>query len=510
MKNNSFDICIIGSGAGAGPIAFELTKAGFSVVILEKGPWIKTSQFTKDEIVATRRDSYIPSLHDEPQVIEWKDKNGNFVSKSNIHGGMNFWNGSCVGGSSNFMSAFFHRLKPNDFKLLSQYGEIQGANIADWPITYEELEPYYSKVESVVGISGKVIKHSTLEPRSTEDFPYPPLSENIVSHWIDKATETLGYLSVPIPRGILSLPKEQRNACYYSGYCGSYGCSSDAKASSRVTLLNKALETKNCTIIPMAKAYHLETNGKGKVIKAYYHDFEKNIFSIDAKIFVIAAQAIETSRLLLLSKNKEFPNGLANNSGNVGKNLLFSAGALGSGYFFKSDFSEEDFKNIMIPGLFVNRAIQNWYEIDDNSFNGKAKGGSIDFLWEHSNPIRKAIKQKWDEEGQLLYGSEFKKKLFSYFTETRKLTFEVFNDWLPNDNCFVSLDPKVIDKWGVPVAKIRFQNHKHDLKVGAFLAKKAEEVLKIMGAKNISSETSSSPPANLQAGGCRFGNDAKT
>ena len=508
MKKH-FDIAIIGSGAGAGPIAYELSKEGYSVAILEKGPWIKTSQFTKDEIVATRRDVYIPTTENEPQVIEWEDSEGKIVYKANTHGGINFWNGSCVGGSSNLMSGYFHRIKPKDFKLLSTYGPIEGANVVDWPITYEDMEVYFTKTETEVGISGMAVKHSQLEPRSTEDFPYPPLAVNSIANLIDKAAEKLDYEVIPVPRAIISKPKGKRNSCYYSNYCGSYGCSSDAKGSSRAALLNQATDTGNCKIIPYAKVYHLETDGKGKIRKAHFHKNDGDDY-IEAEIFVVAAQAIETSRLLLMSKNKDFPNGLANNNNQVGKNLLFSGGGIGHGYMNKADFSEEEFKNLLMPGVFVNRALQQWYEIDDESFNGKAKGGSVDFLWEHANPIRRAIKQKWDDEGHFVFGSEYKRKLHSYFTETRKITFEVFNDWLPNDNCFVSLDPEVVDKWGDPVARIRIMNHPHDLKVGSYLAKKSEHILRKIGAKDIHSSISGSPPPNLQAGGCRFGNDPKT
>ena len=137
----------------------------------------------------------------------------------------------------------------------------------------------------------------------------------------------------------------------------------------------------------------------------------------------------------------------------------------------------------------------------------KVKGGTVDFLWEHANGITRAYQQKWNENGELVYGSELKKKLKDYFTKQRKLKFEVFVDWLPNDNCYVTLDENVKDKWGSPVAKIRVGYNPHDLKVGRFLAEKAEEVLKEMGAKNIASGVSGSPPPNLQAGGCRFGND---
>ncbi len=499
-----YDICIVGSGAGAGPIAYELSKAGKTVVILEKGPWIKTEDFTKDEIVSSRRSVYTPNLKDEPQVLEKKNSKGEWIAESNADGGRDFWNGNCVGGSSNFMSGYFHRMKPKDFKLLSTYGEIKGANIVDWPISYEDLEPFYEKVERVVGVSGKVVSHSTLEPRSTKEFPYPPLATNIVSKWIDLACNDLGYLSVDVARSIISKPLNKRNSCVYSNYCGSYGCSSDAKGSSRVALLNDALETGNCTILPYSKVYYLKSNTDNKVEKAFYHDRENNKQEISAKVFVIAAQAIETSRLLLLSKSDNFKNGLANNNGLVGKNLIFSGGGLGSGQFLKQDFSDKDFSALMVGGLFVNRSIQNWYEINDTDFGGKAKGGTVDFLFEHANGIRKAVRQKFDN-GRLLYGTELKDKIHSYFTEQRKITFEIFNDWLPTNDCFVSLDKDVEDKWGDKVARIRLGYHEQDIKVGNYLGEKAKLVLEKLGTKNIKLGVSGSAPPNLVAGGCRFG-----
>ncbi|HIP47954.1 MAG TPA: GMC family oxidoreductase [Lutibacter sp.] len=502
-----YDICIIGSGAGAGPIAYTLTKAGYKVVVLEKGPWFKTKDFTKDEITAVRRSVYTPNLMDEPQVFETKDDDGKWIAKSNKETGKDFWNGSLVGGSSNFMSGYFHRMKPNDFQLLKKYGTIKGANIVDWPISYNELEPYFTIVEKVVGVSGHVTKHKDHEKRSTADYPYPPLQENVISSWLDKAAESLDYNLVPIPRAILSKPEKERNACVYSNYCGSYGCASDAKGSSRAALLNKALKTGNLEIIANAKVFHLETDGKATITKAHYYDKDKNKQEINASTFVVAAQAIETSRLLLMSKNQEFPNGLANNKGQVGKNLIFSAGGTGSGQFFYDDLSEKEVEELKVPGVFVNRSMHNWYEIDDESFNGKVKGGTVDFLFEHANATSKAIRQKWDDNGNLLFGPALKKKLKDYFTKQRRLKFEIFADWLPTDDCFVTLDPEVKDKWGDPVARIRLGYHNHDLKVGRYLAKKSEELLRTMGAKNINSHISGGAPPNLVVGGCRFGDD---
>lgn len=505
-----YDVCIVGSGAGAGPVIYELSKAGYKVIVLEKGPYFKTENFSKDEMVATRRSVYTPNLKDESHVLVTKNEDGDWISRSTYATGKDFWNGSCVGGSSNFMSAYFHRLKPKDFRLLSEYGPIDGANIVDWPISYDEMEPYYTKVESIVGVSGRVESHSFLEPRSTLDFPYPPLGENIFASWLDKAAKKIEYELIPAPRGILSRPKDNRNSCFYSNYCGSYGCSSDAKGSSRVALIEDAVKTGNCEIKPNSKVYHLETDGKGEIVRANYYDKEGAKQFVEAKLFVVAAQAIETSRLLLMSKNEDFPNGLSNNSGQVGKNIVFSGGGIGSGQLFFDDLKPEEAKSLDAKGLFINRALQQWYEIDDQQFGGKAKGGTIDFVSEHANAVTKAVKLKKDGNGKLLYGSELKNRLKSYFTEQRKLKFEIFVDWLPNDYCRVELDEDVKDKWGDPVAKIWLGYHEHDLKVGRYLAEKAEKLFREVGMKNVQSSVSGAVSANLQAGGCRFGNDPKT
>ncbi len=508
--NKEYDICIVGSGAGAGPVIYELSKAGYRVLVLEKGPWYRTKDFTKDEITAIRRSVYTPNLMDEPQVIEAPDDEGGWEAESSFDSGNDFWNGCCVGGSSNFMSGYFFRMKPIDFRLRSRFGDIPGANVVDWPIRYEDMEPWYAKVEQVVGISGKVVPHRFSEPRSTPEYPYPPLKVNKVSEKLDEASKKLGYEMIPTPRAILSKGRERRNSCYYSNYCGSYGCSSDAKGSARVSLIREALLTGNCTVQPNAKVFHLETDGHYRIRRAWYYDVNGEKQSVKARIFVVAAQAIESSRLLLMSKNQEFSRGLANNNGQVGKNLLFSAGGVGSGLLYKWDFNPETFKAFMQPGVFVNRSIHHFYEFEDEETGKILKGGAIDFLFEHANAMTRAIKQKWDNKDHLRYGTPFKRRLKRYFTEVRKIKFEVFNDWLPTDNCFVTLDPRVKDKWGDPVARARVGYHEHDLKIGRFLSAKGEEVLNALGAKNVSWSVSGDPPSNLQAGGCRFGKDPKT
>ena len=504
-----YDVCVIGSGAGGGPVALTLAEAGYSVVVLEKGPWLTGQDFYKDELACCRRSVYTPQLEDEQHVIE-DLYDGEWVGEATSESGWDFWNGNCVGGSSNFMSGFFYRLKAEDFRLLSEFGPIQGANVADWPISYQDLEPWYALVEKEVGISGRVVDHPFAEPRSTADFPLPPTQEHPIVARIDSACNKLGLHPLPTPRAILPAAKGERGGCSYSGYCGSYGCSTGAKGGSRAALLNRAVASGRCEIRPHAKVHKLVSDTKGKVVAAHYFDADSRTRVVDAKIFVVACQAIETSRLLLSSSGPKHAQGLGNSSGQVGKNLLFSAGGSGTGDLEYAGLSDKDAAALKTRGPFVNRGLQDWYYIDDKAFGGRAKGGTVDFLLRHPNPIGKALSEKWGEDDRLVWGRPLQQRLKSLFTDSQYLRYEIFCDWLPTDDCFVSLDSGVRDKWNTPVAKVRIGYHQHDLKVGHYINERTLKVMQAMGAKNIRSSVSGSPPQNLVAGGCRFGDDPAT
>ena len=500
-QNEKYDVCIVGSGAGGSPIAYELSKAGFNVVVLEKGKYYKESDISKDELAVSRRDMFTPMLKDEQHVINDLE-DGKVTRYEGSEYNWSFWNGSMVGGSSNLMSGYFHRMKPNDFKLKSTYGEVKGANIVDWAIDYDDLEPYYEKVERVIGVSGKVTKHKFLEPRSTPDFPYKALEVNGITKWFDKACQDLGYESFATPRAILPTNTLDRNGCSYSNFCGSYACATGAKGSARAALLQKC----DAKIITEAFVYKLDST-KSKITKIHYYDKEQKSHSIEAKIFVLSAQAIESSRLLLNSKNDFFPNGIANNSGQVGKNLIFSAGGSGEGRFRFENLSKEQQEELMQAGLFVNRSMQE-YEYEEKG--KKYKGGTIDFLFEHANIISRASRELYDDNGNIMWGKALQDKIHKSITTSRVLTFEVFNDWLPTDYCNVSIDDKVKDKYGVNVGAINLYSHPHDLEVGEHLAKNAKKVLEKMGAEDVYVNISASPPPNLVAGGCRFGDNPKS
>ncbi len=495
----TYDICIIGSGAGASPAAYTLVNAGFNVAILEKGGIYSEKDFSKDEL-NVRKDIYTPKLSEQYHVIEEliDEKWHKFPT---YESGWNFWNGSILGGSSNFMSGFFYRLKENDFKLKSTYGEIKGANVEDWPISYDDLEVYYDKVEKIIGVSGEVSSYEHAEKRSSKNFPYKALKEHPIVKYYDLACKKLNYSIVKTPRAIISEEKNKRNPCYYSNYCGSHACSSGAKSSARAALLQEIIEKNNLKIFSNSFVYKLKHDKNNKIEAALYINTKSKVKKeIKAKIFILAAQAIESSRLLLNSKSKNFPNGLSNNSLNVGKNFLSTGGGVGSGTF---DASHMDIEKLMTPGLFVNRALKDWY------FTKDFKGGMIEFLFEHANPIRRANALKWGEKG-LLLGKDLQDKIHNEFSNNKNLKFEIFTDWLANDDCFISVDEKYKDVYGIPVANIRIGSHPQNMKVGHFLAKKAIKLLVEMKAKNISVDISPLPSQNLQAGGCRFGNNPKT
>ena len=443
--NKHYDVCIIGSGAGGGPVALTLAKAGYSVVVLEKGPWFTEKDFYKDELACCRRSVYTPKLSEEQHVIEDTDSDGQWLAEATSDSGWDFWNGNCVGGSSNLMSGFFYRLKPEDFRLRSEFGAINGANVVDWPISYDDLEPYYTMVEKEVGVSGQFTDHPFAEPRSTKNFPYPATREHPISRQIDETCRSMGLHSLPTPRAILSRDKGRRRSCEYSGFCGSYGCSSGAKGSSRAALLDQAVATDHCEIKPLCKVYKLSSDSKGNVVSADYYDASGDSQSIRATLFVVACQAIETSRLLLSSTGEKHPQGLANNSGQVGKNLLFSAGGSGNGDFEYADMATQAAEDMRTRGPFVNRGLQDWYFINDKKMGGRIKGGTVDFLLRHPNTMSKALSAKWDGD-ELVWGRALQKNLKSIFTDSQTLRYEIFCDWLPTDNCFVRLDATVKDK----------------------------------------------------------------
>ena len=496
--SDAYDVCVIGSGAGAGPVAYRLTRAGHRVVMLEKGPWYTREDMLKDEIVATRRHMFVPPRSTDPHVWD-KVLDGKETAWITQTG----WNANCVGGASNLMSGFFLRLKPIDFRQRSELGPVEGGSVADWPIDYDDLAPYYDEVERVVGVSGRATEHPWADAR-TQAFPYPPTSEHPFAERVDAACTELGLHAFPLPRAVLPYDEGDRRQCNYSGYCGGYGCTTGAKGSSPAALLPAARATGRLDLRFRCQATRILTDEAGRATGVEYVDGERRPRRVEARVVVVACSAIESARLLLLSAGPRHPQGLANGSGLVGKNLLFSTFGTGWGDFpYRLEGRERTWLRDEEP--WVNRAVQDHYVIDDPR-GGRRKGGTISFLRMHPNPIAAAFAEATFGE-TLLWGAALKQRLARYFRDCAHLRFEVFGDYTPMPGGEVVLDPFTKDPWGLPAARVRVRRHEQDAASAAFLTEKGREVLRAMGAEDVRSPEVGTESSNLIAGTCRFGTD---
>jgi choline dehydrogenase-like flavoprotein len=491
------DVCIVGSGAGGAPLARALSEAGARVVVLEKGPWYQQGDFDHDEISNCRRDKWVPYVSDEPHLVQ--SGRAKKPSKSNFG-----WTANCVGGGTVHMSGFFYRLAPEDFAMKKRYGDLPGASLADWPITYEELAPFYDQVEAVVGLSGEAGGHP-FEPPRNGPYPLPPLAENPMAALVDEGAKKLGLHPFKTPRAILSKPHRGRAACVYCDYCGSYGCESGAKGSALAAFLPDALKTGRCEIRAHCMAAEVLTSDDGTVTGVRYLDQQKKSHVQKAKLVCVSATAIESARLLLNSKSKKFPNGLANTHGLVGKNLHFSTLAKGYGMFRKTDLPKA--MQAHHPIHFVQRSLRDFYFIKERK-GEYDKGGTLNYMLPHRNPIFTADRIARRSKPPM-WGERLQKSLHRYYTEARELEFEVFGEFLPNPKTRVEVDSDVRDRWGLPVARIHIQNHPEDFKNSKILVNKGLEVLKAAGAAKTAVESVGGTTDVLQHGTCRFGEDPK-
>ena len=494
---DSVDVCIIGSGAGGAPLALELGRAGLKVVILEKGPWYKQTDFVHDEIMNSRRNFFMPLPWDEPHL--WRTEGQPYTRTNEA------WTANCVGGGTVHMSGFFYRLKPVDFRMKSELGAPKGSNVVDWPITYKDLAPYYDKAEAEMGVSGNAVPHPFLEPRKG-NYPLPPLAEHPVAAELDKVSKSLGWHTIPTARGILSQPYRGRDACVYCALCGSYGCEHGAKSSTGASLIPAAIATGNVELRPKCMAKEITIDAKGLAKSVVYVDADGVTQEQPARIIVSSCTAVESARLLLNSKSTRFPNGLANDNGLVGKNLIFSSFGQSKATFSVSKRSKElPWLTATLP--FINRSLQDFYVMPDEKF-GFRKGGTLGFMWAHPNPIFAAVGlAKKGEPG--VFGKALKDKLRDY-RDSRILEFEIYGEFLSNDATYVGVDGNVKDKYGLPVAAITIKRHPLDLTMTKFLVERGEEVLQAMQPDRVDRVGTAGETTILQGGTCRFGKDAAT
>lgn len=493
---DAVDVVVVGSGAGGGPVAWQLAKAGARVVVLEKGPERTQKELVHDEIAMCRRNFFIPYYQDEPHTI----RHGRDAEAMRTNEG---WTSNILGGGTVHMSGYFMRMQPVDFKLRSTLGEVAGANLADWPFSYDELEPFYAQAERVMGVSGQWKRHPHEEPRSA-DYPLPPLEEHPFAEKIDGVCKPLGYHPFPTPRGIISRPYNGRMACMYCALCGSFGCEMGSKASSNVTVIPEAVATGNCEVRTLSMVTDVPVDKDGKVTGVVYRNAKGESVFQPARAVVLACTAIETARLMLLSRSARFPNGLANDSGQVGRNLLFSSLAKGHA-LFRYDTHRSDEAWLRNRSPFVQRSMQDLYFLD-KPVDGVRKAGTVLFALYHPNPINTVERIAGGAEDGI-WGKTLKQKIREEGRGARVLDFETFGEFMPTDGTYVDLDPAAKDRWGVPCARITITRHEHDVKVTNLLAEAGMKVLNALKPDSTKMTITRGETKILQGGTVRAGKD---
>ncbi len=499
MARDEADVVVIGSGAGGAPLAMLLARAGARVVVLERGNYYRLRDFTHDEVAICRRDFFVPYPYPghHPHTIRKRGEQEAHVTNEG-------WIGVCVGGGTVHMSGFYYRFHPEDFLLATRTGGISGADIADWPIPFEQFESFYDLAESYLGVSGNAAANP-FEKRN-RPFPLPPLAEHPMARMVDAAGAKLGFHPFPTPRAILSRPFGGRPPCNQCGYCGEYGCENGSKSSTLATFIPMAESSGRCQVRPNCFASRILIDGQDRASGVEYIDPDGQLRAIHGRVVVLAASAVESARLLLLSACGRFPQGLANRSGLVGRNLTFSTFGKGTAVFSREKVQRAVGREGMdLP--FLQRSVQDDYWNEKNGLN-LPKGGTYNFLFHHPNLInagvRLAMESKWT-----LWGEKLKKRLHQYFHDEIWAEFEVFGEYLPTKGCYVDLDPTVKDAFGLAVARISMDHHPLADEVNRFCVRRGMDILEAMEpkAEKVWPFTWASTTYHLQHGTCRFGKD---
>jgi choline dehydrogenase-like flavoprotein len=494
MANKKVNAVIVGSGAGGGVVAKELSTAGLSVVLFERGGWISYDDHADDELIsqpiAPLGTSCGPDDKRYRRVIVYPDGSSSVVLPSEAD-----YNNiaACVGSGTVAYAALAWRYMQEDFKMKSTYGHVPGSTIEDWPISYEDLEPCYEKAEWEIGVAGDDSQNPFAPPRKRPQ-PMPPFSHNKGAMLLNEAAHRLGLhpFSSPVLRN--SVPYGGRPACIRMRNCNGYSCPVNAKCGTHNTVIPVALANGNCELRTHCVVNEIIVNEYGKITGVSYFDIDNQKKFQPADIVILSASAVETARLLLNSKSKFFPKGIGNENSWVGKNLQGHAYPRAYGIF------ENDLYDDVGPGSSV--AI-----CDFNHHNPGIVGGGYLTNSFFNRPYSFADIRP---PGAKLWGKEHKE--FQKLNYKKVIKVHGPYQEIPRFDQQVEVDPVVKDFWGIPVARLSPSSVETDKEGCNFIAAKAELWLKEAGAYFTwkSPGTSAGVGAmSHQAGTCRMGSDPK-
>jgi choline dehydrogenase-like flavoprotein len=437
MKAAMPDVLIVGAGACGSVVAKELAERGFSVVVLEAG-----KRFNRPEDLPNTEANAGKIMWTEPRVYAGQHA---IVPKAGVG----------VGGGTLVWLGVAPRFHPADFRTYSTEGVG-----ADWPISYDDLRPYYAKVEREFGIAGECGPF----PPEPYELPMPPHRMNYHAQVLARGARALGAHPFAPPIGINSVNYDGRPACVYCGWCGS-GCSIGAKATASGTYLSKA-ESLGTRIVSGAFVHRINYDAcTGRATGVNYLDADQKEHRLDARLVVLAGHALETPRLLLMSANPTFSNGLGNSSGMVGRNFMSHPTWQVFGTF---EETINAFKGMQMGHVMV----QDYYKPD--SRNDYARGYVL--ISYMMTPITYA-----NLSGSF-YGAELKEFLHDY---AHTAAWWAHAEGLPAETNTITLDPEVKDARGLPVARVTYEWGENDLKLAAAARDKAAEMMAASGARKV-------------------------
>ena len=447
-KSKIYDAIIVGSGAGGGMAAYVLTKAGARCLMLEAGRWYDTAKESKMfgwSYDAPHRGAVPPGgvfNYFDAAVGGWHVDGEPYTSAKGEE--WMWFRSRMLGGRTNHWGRISLRMGPYDFKPYSRDGKG-----FDWPITYDDLAPYYDKTEELIGVFGS---QENLE--NTPDGKFmPPPAPRCYELVVQKACQKLGIPCIPSRLSMLTRPLNGRPACHYCGQCGR-SCATSSNFSSPTVLLPPALDTGNLEILCDAMVREVLVDSEGLATGVSYIDKKtRQEVQVRGKVVVLAASACETARIMLNSKSTAHPNGIANSSGLVGKYLMDTVGADGSSGFLPILMDLPPHNCDGVGGMHL---YMPWWNYQKQAKNQMpfARGYHIEFGGGHGMPGP----YTGYGAGHFLgggYGVELKlglRKMYGAF-----VGFSCRGEMIPNKDSYCEIDKDVVDQWGIPVLKFHFK-----------------------------------------------------
>jgi len=448
-KSTVYDVCIVGSGAGGGMSAYALTKAGAKVVMLEAGAeWYasKNSKMLMPAYASPRRGaSSTRRPFGEFDACDggWDIEGEPYTVASGSK--FRWWRGRMLGGRTNHWGRISLRFGPDDFK-----GGTKDGMSDDWPISYEDVAPYYDRIDDLIGVFGS---HEGMRNNPDGRF-LPPPKPRCYELLVKKTADKLGVKCIPSRLSILTKALPGRQACHYCGQCNR-GCATKSNFSSPDVLIGPALATGNLTLITNAMAREVTVGKDGLATGVTYIDKHTGEDAhVRAKVVVLAASACESARILLNSKSTMFPHGIGNSSGRVGKGLTDTTGTDVAG-FIPAMVDHVPHNEDGVGGVHV---YMPWWL--DNSKLDFPRGYHIEVWGGLYQPEYGALGGIQNYPGGGGYGKQLKSDYRKYYGA--QIGFSGRGEMLPNENSYCELDPTVVDRWGIPVLRFNWQFTDHE------------------------------------------------